>query len=136
MSKSTGGIGQDIGVRVHQYNTRVGRQPGVLEEVAGARSDIEVSPPHAPRVLLYQATRRASPHQWAVDSKYENVVDPEKPGRVVFLTAVGGVRPIHRFADSVKTALRHDHRTAGGTERMEQRSICVLPLPRHGCACQ
>src|ERR1700681_4195341 len=98
MPKATGGIGEDIGVRVHQYNTCVGRQTGMLEEIAGARSDIEVSPPHAPRVLLYQATRRASPHQWAVDSKYENVVDPEKPGRVVFLAAVGGVCRLHLFS--------------------------------------
>ena len=79
MLQASRGVHEDVAVRVHQEDAGAGRQPSVLEEVATARSDVQVLAPQVPRVVLHQAASGAPPHQRAVDGEHQEVIDPEEP---------------------------------------------------------
>ena len=88
------------------------RQPGSIEEVAGARADVEVAVPDVLAIPIDEQARPASPHEPRGEPEDERVVHPEDRRRVVALAAIGGIIAVHlrRTLDGRhRIADAHDH---------------------------
>ncbi len=82
------------------------RQTGSLEEVAGARTHVEVPPPEVPPIPHREPSRRAAPHHGREEAEDQRVVDPEEEQRVLPLALVGGVDPDRQGAGYGTAMLR------------------------------
>ena len=71
------------------------RQAGLVEEVAGARPDVEMAVADVLPVAVHEPARRAAPDEPGGEAEDERVVQPQDRARVVALPAPGGIVAIH-----------------------------------------
>ena len=132
VGQAPGGMGQHIPIRVQQRDLRVACQPGVLEEVPGTRADIEVPVPDVPRVVLHQPRGGAPPHDVAIETEDQRVVDPQERAAVQLLPRVGRVRRVHDpFAGGGHDVWRNTHAAMPASQLKVARSNARCRMPRH-----
>ena len=83
-------------VGVEQGDLGPGRGLGLLDEVAGAGTDVEVSMSEMPTVALNRLRDGTPPHRARHEPEYPRVVYREHERVVAGLALVGGVVSIHR----------------------------------------
>src|ERR671919_3267828 len=82
-------------VRVQESDIRSRRRRCLLDEVTGARPDIEMSPAEVLAITLNNGSHRTSPHRACHEPKDEWVVDGEHERVVAGLSLVRGIVALH-----------------------------------------
>src|SRR6185503_9682294 len=88
-------VAEHVGVRVEDGHLAAGRQAGVIDEVAGARSDVEVVRANVPAIHPNPLLGRGAPHVPRDGSQHERVVQSQQELVVIRLAAIRGIVPIH-----------------------------------------
>ena len=93
--KPSGGVRQDIQIRIQQRQAETQREACPLEEVARARSYIKMATAQILGLVLHEQTCGASPHEVCKQAEYQQVIHSEEPAGMEVLTCVCGIRGVH-----------------------------------------
>jgi hypothetical protein len=90
------GVRQDVQIWIQQRDAESRREACPIQEIARARSYVEMAMPQILGVVLHQQACGASPYERCIHAEYQRVIDVEEPARIEVLTCVRGIRGVHR----------------------------------------
>src|SRR5881396_3251372 len=77
--KPSGGVRQDVQIRIQQRQAEIRREACPLEEIARAWSDIKMATAQILGIVLHEQTCGASPHDVCKQAENQPVIHSEEP---------------------------------------------------------